>query len=247
MPLGYLPASLQANFGLLVTDDGGELVELPLLPAPTNRLTREAKLTLDDRGVLSGAVEEVRLGQPATTTRSQLADASGSSRAKVLERFLATFLVGSSLTQGEVKNLDDYSQRLILNYRFVAQNYAQAAGDLLLVRPRVLGEKASALLEGKERKYPVELAAASLETDAFEITLPHGYVLDELPAPITADYPFASYSSKTEYDGKVLRYTRTFQVKSVIIPAERLSDLKKFYQQISADENSSAVFKRAAN
>jgi hypothetical protein len=43
------------------------------------------------------------------------------------------------------------------NYTLEAPNYAKAAGDLLLVRPRVLGSKSSGLLETKEaRQYPVE-------------------------------------------------------------------------------------------
>jgi hypothetical protein len=111
----------------------------------------------------------------------------------------------------------------------------------------VLGEKGSALLEEKERRYPVELGAATVQTDVFEIALPPGYVTDELPPPVHADYPFASYTSKVECDGKVLRYSRRFEVKRMDVPTDQLSDLKTFFERVAQDENNSAVLKRAAN
>jgi hypothetical protein len=136
----------------------------------------------------------------------------------------------------------------ILDYEFVAPNYAQTAGNLLLLRPRVLGEKGSTMLEEKERKYPVEFNVASMQSDTFEVTLPQGYVPDELPPLLTIDYDFASYSSKVEMiSGNVLRYSRTYQMKDVVIPSARLEDLKHFFRQVLTDENNAAVFKKAGS
>ena len=44
VPLGYLPSSLQDNYGLVVAPDGGELLAIPLLPPTTNRLLRTGTL-----------------------------------------------------------------------------------------------------------------------------------------------------------------------------------------------------------
>jgi hypothetical protein len=55
----------------------------------------------------------------------------------------------------------------------------------LLVRPRVLGVKSWGLLETKEpRRFPIEFEGPVLDTDTFEITIPAGYVVDDLPPPI---------------------------------------------------------------
>lgn len=83
-PLGYLPPTLQANYGLLVTKAGGELVELPLLEPATNRLLRTAKMELSPTGRLEGAVREVRWGAPAAARRAHLLGAQLSERRKVL-------------------------------------------------------------------------------------------------------------------------------------------------------------------
>jgi hypothetical protein len=244
-PLGYLPWEEQANYGLLTSADGGEVIRMPLLPASANRLGRTAHLTLSPTGSISGSVEEFRQGDPAEESRFRLLGAQGADRAKVFESFLGTFLAGFTLTQASVGNLNDSDKMLVLNYQFVAPNYAQSAGDLLLVRPRVLGAKVSTILEEKERKYGIEFPTATQQNDLFEMTLPPGYVPDELPPPVKIDYDFASYSSKVEMVGaNVLRYTRSYQLKDVTIPPERLGDLKKFFHQILVDEANTAVFKK---
>jgi len=245
-PLGYLPSIEQANYGLLATPDGGELIRMPLLPAYANRLGRVAHLTLSADGSVAGSVEELRLGESAEFSRSQLLAAQGKDRAKVIESFLGSFLPGLTLTKASVGNLDAYDKMLVLDYQFVAPNYAQSAGDLLLVRPRVLGARVSTILEEKERKYGIEFDTATLQTDLFELTVPQGYVPDELPPPLKIEYDFATYSSKVEMvGGNVLRYTRTYQIKDVVIPPAKLGDLKKFFHEILADEANTAVFKKS--
>src|SRR5260370_40635769 len=94
----------------------------------------------------------------------------------------------------------------------VAPNYAKTAGNLLLVRPRILGSNSSDLLEKKEpRVYPVEFDGPAKNTDTIEITLPAGYEVDDLPPPGNAEYSFARYHSQSAGNGKTLKDTRTFE------------------------------------
>ncbi len=245
-PLGYLPPWLQANYGLLVAQDGSELERLPLAPPTLNRLLRVATLTLTPTGSLYGDVQEVRWGAPAATLRAELLKAqTPDERRKVLESFLGKFLGGSLLMGTAVENLEKFDSILVLHYRFGAENYAKTAGDMLLVRPRVLGEKKTEVMEGKERKQAVEFFATTLESDIFEITLPGGYKVDELPPTTDASCGFAQYKSQVAVAGNVLRYQRIYTINDVLVPTERLDELKKFYRRVSSDERAMAVLKRA--
>lgn len=125
-------------------------------------------------------------------------------------------------------------------------NYTKPAGDLLLVRPRVLGNKSSGFLETKEpRLFAIEFAGPALDTDLFEITLPAGYVVDELPLPVNAEYSFGSYHSKTEVSGSVIRYTRSYEIKQLSVPAGNAEELRKFNRTIATDERNVVVLKPA--
>jgi len=246
-PFGQLRGALQDNYGLLVTPDGGELVQLPQLATTMNGVQRTAKLTLDQQGLLKGDVHEIRVGDAARHQRRELRSAQQSKdQIKPIEALMAYSLGTFYLTKATVTNLQQNSLPFEYNWSFLAPNYGKVAGELLLVRPRVIGVKASSLLETKEpRRYPVELPGPSRDTDTFEITLPPGYELDELPSPVDADYSFASYHSKTEVSGNVLKYTRTYEVKELSIPLAKMEELKKLNRIIAGDERTAAVLKPA--
>ena len=242
---GRLSGPLQANYGLLVTPDGGELVELPQLSSALNGIVRTAKLTLTPAGTLTGDIKEVRIGDRASAQRyalkSVLKDAD---RIKPIETLLARSLSSYRLTKASFTNLNQTDLPFVFDYSLVADNYAKSAGGLLLVRPRVLGVKSSDLLETKEaRQYPVLFDGPSRDSDTFEIALPPGYEVDDLPQPVSAEFEFAGYHSKAEISGNVLRYARTFEVKEPSVPLSKIEDLKKLYRIIANDERNTAVLK----
>jgi Domain of Unknown Function with PDB structure (DUF3857)/Transglutaminase-like superfamily len=244
-PFGEIGGYLQANYGLLVTPEGGELVELPAQPSAMNSIQRTGKLTLDPLGTLQGEVSETRLGDRASSERWRLHNVTKSSdQIKPIEDLLAGSLSLFSITHASIENLNHTDQPFGFHYSFEAHNYAKNAGGLLLVRPRVLGVKSSGLLETKEpRKFPIEFDGPSRDTDTFEIAIPAGYVVDDIPPAVDADYTFASYHAKTEVNGNLIHYSRTLEVKELTVPVSHADDLKKFYRIIAGDERNTVVLK----
>lgn len=244
-PFGQIRGPLQANYGLLVTPEGGELLPLPQQPSNMNSIERTAKLTLDPTGTLKGQVKEVRMGDRATSQRWQLRLATkDADRIKPIESLLASSLSSFRITQATVINMQRTDQPFGFDYSFESDRYAKNAGNLLLLRPRVVGSKSSGILETKEpRKFPVEFEGPVRDTDSFEITIPTGYEVDDLPPPVDSEYSFASYHSRTEAKGNVIHYTRTFEVKELSVPVEKAEELKKFYRIVASDERNTAVLK----
>jgi transglutaminase-like putative cysteine protease len=244
VPLGYLPSYLQDNYGLVMVPGGGQLVRLPLLPASVNRLLRTAKLNLSEAGNLNGEVQEVRWGGPAITSREQFLNLPPEKRSKVIESLLGNSLTNFTVTSVSAENLEKYDRTLTLDYKFVAEGYAKTAGNLLILRPRVVGAKGSNLLAGKQRKYPIEFSEATRQDDIFDITLPAGYVVDELPRPVNVACAYGSYKSEITVTDNTLHYTRTYEIKDILVPTEKLDEVRTFFKQIAADERSTAVLRR---
>lgn len=245
IPFGQIGGHLQANYGMLVAPSGGELVQLPQQPSAMNGIRRTGKLTLTISGNLQGDVEETRVGDRAAGSRELYTSAEKSAdKIKPVERLLADSLSIFNITNERITTSDNTNSPFIWNYSFQAENYARSAGNLLLVRPRVLGSKSSGLLEVPDpRRYPIEFEGPVQDTDSFDITLPPGYVVDDLPPAVDADYHFASYHAKTEVVGNVLRYHRTFEVKELSVPVSEAEQLRKFYRIITSDERNNAVLK----
>jgi len=248
-PFGQLRGAMQSNFGLLVGPGGGELVELPQLPTTMNGIRRVGRFSLSPNGTLSGDVNEIRLGDHARQQRRALLDVRREAdKIKPIETLLASSLSSFQITKASVTNLKQNDLALAFDYSLIADSYAKTAGNLLVVRPRFIGNKSRDLLETKEpRKYPVEFDGPSRDVDTFEITLPVGYEVDDLPPPVNADYSFASYHSKTEVAGNTLKYTRTFEVKELSVPLNKVEELKKLYRMIAGDERNTAVLKPAGH
>ena len=247
IPFGQVGGYLQGNYGLLVTPGGGELVELPQQPSAMNSVQRTAKLTLDATGTLKGEVKETRLGERASSERWRLRTTSKDvDRIKPIEELLSSSLADFHVTRASIVNLSQTDQPFGFNYTFESPNYAKNAGNLLLVRPRVIGQNGSGFLETKEpRRFPIEFEGPSSDTDSFEITIPSGYAVDDVPPPVDADFGFATYHSKTEVKGNVVDYTRTFEVKQLSVPVDKAEELRKFYRIIANDERNTVVLKPA--
>jgi Domain of Unknown Function with PDB structure (DUF3857)/Transglutaminase-like superfamily len=247
-PIGQLSGDLQGNYALLVTTEGGELVETPQLPTRSNGITRSGKLKLEAHGTLTGEVQEIRFGDFAVYERyAQLSVKSSKDRVKRIEQEVSHSIGMFDITGATMQNLDVNDSPFSYTYTFVAPAYAKQIGDLMAVRPRVMGNRSSDILETRElRQFPVIFNGPERDTDTFEIALPPGYEPDDLPGPVDVDYGFASYHSKTESVGNVLKYTRTFEIKELSVPLNRMEDLKKFYRIIASDERNTAVLKSVA-
>jgi Domain of Unknown Function with PDB structure (DUF3857)/Transglutaminase-like superfamily len=247
IPFGQIGGYLQANYGLLVTPDGGELTELPQQPSAMNSIERTGKLTLDATGTLKGEVKEIRLGDRASRERGRQRNVTkNTDRIKPIEDLLSSSLSSFQITHATLVNLHETERPFGFDYTFESPNYAKSAGNLLLVRPRVIGSKSLGFLETKDpRKFPIELEEPTRDTDTFEITIPAGYVVDDLPPPVDADYSFASYHAKTVVTGNVVGYTRTFELKELSVPVDKAEDLRKFYRIIAGDERNTVVLKPA--
>lgn len=242
-PLGYLPPSLQASHGLLVTESEGELISTPLLPPSANRILRTAKLTLDADGSLKGTVEEEREGPFATELRESLLNLPAMQRQTVLQSIVTEMIDGAVLTGARISDLHDSGPAMSVSYDMKVPAYAQHTGNLFLFRSCALGHKGSSVLEGKPRKQPIVFPNAISQSDVVEISLPADYIIDEVPRNVTYEYPFATYKSETTASGHVIQYRRTYELKEIRVSLEKISDLKKLYSDIADDERGYAILR----
>lgn len=244
VPFGQIPPYEQANYGLLVGDQGGELIPLPLSSPETNGVSRTAKLKLLPDGSLQGQIEERYTGFNAMLGREFLQHETENDRKKIIERLVANSLGNFQLDKYELVNANDIDQDLIIKFNFSAAHYAKSAGSMLLVRPRVLGELAGPWDANKPRHYAYEFRGPFLDRDTVEISLPEGFKVDELPDPAKITFPFAEYVSKTESGEGVLKYTREYKQTASEVSLEHMDELKKFFSQINLDEKNMAVLKK---
>jgi hypothetical protein len=243
VPLGLLPTYLQGSYGTLVNGTDSQVIELPVVPPDADVTERTAKFELDADGTLQGSVTEKRVGASSGRERYYFAVNADKERRKYVEARLREDFSAFHLTTESVENVQNLEEKFVLTYQISAPDYAKSAGNLLLVRPRVLGSDAKELND-RPRKYPIDLAAVGTWRDSFDVTVPAGFSIDEVPEPVQVDVGFATYRSEVKTDQNVLRYSRELVVKELALNPDQYDALKKLESAITADENRSAVLKR---
>jgi predicted transglutaminase-like cysteine proteinase len=243
-PIGWLPEYLQNNELLVVTSEGGTVIHTATGAPEVNRLTMAAKLTLDADGALRGAVRETRSGSMAAAWRVWLHGRTEAERLRGLHDRLGAHLTQFEMHDFAIENLNDSSHDLIFRYEIVARSYARTAGALLLVRPRVLGEKAESPIDLTDRASDYETEGPSLQVDDIEIVLPEGVSADELPPPVHVNAAGFRYGSETSMEKNVLHYRREYRVERFSVPRVEMAEANRVFTAIMADERSSAVLKK---
>jgi Domain of Unknown Function with PDB structure (DUF3857)/Transglutaminase-like superfamily len=242
-PIGLLGFHLQGSYGILVAGNDSQVIQLPVLAPDADTLNRTASLTLNAEGTLQGTVIETRSGEAALHDRRLYSEEGEQRQHEDIERRLQRDFTSFTLDSASAQNAHEMHKSIILQFKFTAPGYAQAAGDLLLVRPRVLGRHARPYKDGP-RSYPIDLAQTGTWRDQIDVALPAGYVVDDLPAAVDLDVGFAIYKSNVREEGNVLHYSREFIVRDLDLAPEKTADVSKLMRVINADESNEAVLKK---
>ena len=242
-PFGQMEHELQGGYGVLMEGPDSQVIALPILNPALNTVRRTASLRLEADGTLKGTVTEKRFGDLSDHRRTLYTHGDAKQQGEYLDHVLEQDFSTFKVSNVKVENVEALNKDLMTSYTIDVDHYARATGPLLMVRPRVLGGVAPAV-DHKSRTVPIDLRETMQANDEYDIELPAGYVVDELPDPVKIDLGFASYESSSKVNGNVLHYSRTYTVREVTLPAEKYSDLQKLSSVISADEQSRAILKK---
>ena len=186
-------------------------------------------------------------GDEAASERSFIKESDSKDIHERLEKSLGAEFSGLAFKGFEFHQTEELAKPLDLDLHLSDANYAQPAGPLLLLRPRVLGSHIRAVTDvmaGKPRVYAIEIGHPGKWRDSFDIAIPAGYVVDETPDPVDVDVDFASYKSTVSVKGNLLHYEREYVVRQVEIPPAKAADFRKLESAILADEKGTAVLKK---
>jgi hypothetical protein len=243
VPVGQLPDYEQGSYAVLAAGDDSQLIRLPVLHPDAESIERKANFELGADGTLRGDVRVLRNGASAWQWRDRLAMDSDKEQREMVENLLQRDFSTFTLNTEKVTHVRELDQPLEMDYSVTAPLYAKSAGNLLLVRPRVLGSDAEGLND-KPRSVPISFEGVGTWRDDFDVKIPAGYAVDDVPDPVTLDMGFATYHSEVKSEGGVLHYRRQYVLKQVQLDAADYGQLRRLETAITTDENSDAVLKK---
>jgi hypothetical protein len=242
-PVGDLPDHLQGSFALIVSGDNGDLVKMPVTPSDFNAWTRETEIDLGTDGSIKGVIRERATGQESRGARTMLRSLSNDEFSKSIERWLARGATAAKLTKLTPK--DRHREAAFdMDVEFTAPAYGQVMQDRLLVfKPAVASRTNSIYLTEKVRKHPVVLDSNSF-TEKATIKLPVGFVVDEVPDPVSLQTGFGKYSTSYEVKEGKLIFTRSLVMNRSTVAVDRYKEVRDFFTSMLNAEQSPVVLIR---
>ena len=239
-PLGDLPEDEQGSWALIDHPETTELIQMPVMPAETNRLDRKIEVALTPDGAINGSLTELTIGQNAVSERSRLRQLSAPDYNRMIEGWISRGASGAKTTK--IAPTDDVGGgKFSLNVEFAANSYAQIMQERLMVfRPAIIGRlDRLSFTEGK-RFNPYMINATSY-SESVKIKLPAGFSVDEMPEATKLEAPFGKYNASYELSGEHIVFTRSLKLNRHTVPAENYASIRDFFGRMHAAEQSPVV------
>jgi len=100
------------------------------------------------------------------------------------------------------------------------------------------------VMEGKPRRFAIELGNPGRWHNSYDIVLPEGYKVDETPDPVKLDVGFASYATAVTVESGKVHYESEYVVRAVEIPPAKAADFRRLEETILNGEDGTVVLKK---
>jgi hypothetical protein len=244
-PLGHLGAGNENRNVLVVTPNGGKLMRTPRSQAADNQQIRRALVTLAETGDATAEVQTRYTGNQQDHVRWALAKSTPREREDWLreEIKVPSFrLVSADFSEVNGKRLE-----ITLPVKLDLPRFAARSGMRLFLRPNLMERRQDAPPEVRERKQPVELDYAFLDTDTISYELPANFIIEAAPPVVALETSFGSYNATTMLRDNTLEYVRRLEIRETRLPAAQYEAYRKFMADVVKADHAQIVLVRKIN
>lgn len=242
LPAGMLPARCLNGNGRLINETGG--MNMSLLNNEKSVKMIMADLTMDTDGNMSGTVSTKYSSLAAASFRK---DVNENGFDKYIEDFENSHH-NWEVQNFEVENLeniyDDVTQKLTVNI----SNESETTSDLIFFTPMLMEQIEENPFKAQERSYPIDFVFPREEMVMLKLTLPEGYVVDEVPENMQIALPDNDcvYGFTVSAFGNVVQMTSKMQINRTFHSPENYATLRNFFEQVVSKQAGQIVLKKEA-
>jgi hypothetical protein len=243
-PFGKLGTFTENRNALIITEDGGRLVNTPHSTMKDNQLNSEAHISLDADG---GAKANVKLLATGVYRDEYIGDGMlkvDEQKEDIMHRLNLkqpiSFEVTPKTDLNGVKEVD-----LNLEYDKFCDI---AAGDKQFYRPHVFDLVAFTVPAEDHRKSDYYFETPIVKTCVTTIDLPAGFDIETMPANQSLSFTYGAYEVKYAYDAAKNQVVSNakFNITNQVIPAAKYNELQEFLDAVAKAQNKKLVIKRKA-
>ena len=241
---GKLGPFTENRNALIITEDGGKLINTPKSKDVDNQFNSEVHLVLDADGgakaqvkiTSTGDYRDMYIGLAALKT-----DEQKQQLIKMLNiKQPIDFNFKPSTDKDGVKEVD-------IDLAF-DQFYDIASGNKQFYKPRVFDLWQATVPALEKRKHDFYFDNPLLKTCVTTIDLPAGFEVETLPTSQSLKFTYGSYDVKYAYDAAKNQVVSTakFNLTNQVIPAAKYTEMQVYMDAVAKAQNKKLVIRRKA-
>ena len=239
LPYDILPSRCLNGQGLVISKINHGWVDI-VTKAKAKTIVN-VDMVLDSSGELKGKVQYIRDGFDAHEMRDSYSKEGE-------EKYVTQYAKGKQwqISKSEFKDVKELTKSAKEIHDVSIAEHTSVAGDVIYVNPFIASQFTENPFKSDERIYPVDFGTAIDRTYMLKITLPEGYIVDELPKSKVLTLPgnAAKYLYNASTIGNSVSVTSTFTVNKSLFIQSEYPTLKEFYNQMVAKQAEQIVIKK---
>ncbi len=236
---GMIPDYCLNGEGMVISENNFRWV--PLESKIKDKLIYSGNFELED-GYLSGTLNVIRGGYNAFDFREE--------NQEDLEDYIDGFAADHAtwiIDNHKIEDIDLLDKTVKHKISIEVEDMIEEAGDLVLLKPVIHGQRQENPFETETRVFPVNFGSPLQEIMTYRYIIPEGMAVEELPQSLAIGLPdnAGTYIYKVQQSGQVLVVSSNLTINKIVFPAEEYPILREFYAQLVAKQNESIVLKMA--
>ncbi len=220
----------------------GSSAEINLNPKSISRDIVSSMISIDKEGKLEGKIKEQYSDYNAFIVRENNEKSDKNNYVEKLEKKLNNI----EISEYALTNMDTLNKPVIETFSFKGNNSVEIIGDKMFFSPLLFFAKKENPFKQEKREYPVDFIFPFEDKYVFNITIPEGYAVETMPAPIslTMSDNLATLKYILNNTGTQIQVSSTLTVNSSIISSDYYDELKAFFGEVVKKESEKIVLKK---
>jgi hypothetical protein len=238
LPAGVLPESCLNGKGFLVSKTGFKWV--PLVAPKKTRKVVNGVMTLSADGALIGNLTIEQSGYSGHRARkAYFSDGE--------EKYIKSAKHENwEISKSEFVNAKEINEIFKEIHEVSIPDFATAAGDVIYINPTISKYHQSNPFKLEKREYPVDFSFPMDEFYMIKISIPDGYIIDQLPVPKAMVLPgnASKYSYNIVVTGNTITIVSNVSINKTLFGQDEYPNLREFYNQLVAKQDEQIVLKK---
>jgi len=240
-PFGYMGRFTGERKALMITEEGGKLVNTPSYPTEKNLQSRTAVVVVDAKGNASAKIRTTYTGlQYENNALDFYVNYERDEQKKWVQH--NTEIPSFDINSFAMTNKKNRIPLAIVELDLTLNRLATVSGKRLFLTGNLMNRSTSVPEKLEKRKTNVVVKMGYLDLDTIRYRLPDELYPEFLPEPIKVKSRFGEYEATFKVDQGSVVYVRKMIMKKGEFPPESYNELIEFYKSINKADNIKLVF-----